>query len=104
MNRREAKRLDDESLARTFLWQIQNRPQRERVEAFGRYLLQLTAEAMRTLRMPEYGAQLQEALEVQEPGDTGACERLLGLMHPGGPMNEESFQRQIEVGGKVPHR
>lgn len=103
MNREEAKRLDDESLARILVWQIRNRPQRERIEAFGWEVMRLTGEARRTLRMADYGEGLHELLEVQEPEDTAICERLLELLVPETPTNESLFQAAVDRAlGSVP--
>ena len=97
MNREEAKRLDDESLARTFMWQVTNRPQRERIEAFGRYACRLIGEAIQASQFAGLGGALQEAVDVQEPEDRPACERLLRLMDPNGPMDEARFQNLIDL-------
>ncbi len=102
MNREEAKRLDDESLAQTFMWQVGNRPQRERIEAFGRYACRLIGEAIQASQLAGLGDALQEAVDVQEPEDRPACERLVRLMDPSGPMDEGVFQNFVDLAIATP--
>lgn len=40
---------------------------------------------------------MQEGVDVQEPEDRPACERLVRLMDPSGPMDEAMFQNFVDL-------